>query len=67
MIREIPYRFYDRFLGHELTLEEREELERRRLVCLENRRKAARGCCFATSGTFKIESDYISSILERKL
>lgn len=67
MIREIPYHSYDRFLGHELTTEEREELERRRMVCLENRLKAARCCCFATSGTFKQEADYIISILEGKI
>lgn len=65
MIREIPYHIYDRFLGHELTHEEREELERRRMICLENRTKAAGCCCFATSTTFKIEADYIKSILEK--
>jgi len=67
MIREIPYQIYDSYLGHELTAEEREELEHKRTVCLENRRKAAGGCCFATAGTFKQESDYITSILEGKI
>lgn len=66
MSRDIPYHIYDRFLGHELTAEEREELERLRKVCLENRKKAAGGCCFATAGSFKQEADYITSVLDKK-
>lgn len=65
-MRSIPYKRYDRFLGHELSEKEIDELAAYYDECRQNILKAARGGCVATAGTFIREAGYIRNILDRK-
>ena len=65
-MRSIPFKRYDRFLGHELSEKETDELTAYYNECQQNKRKAARGGCVATTCTFIEEARYIKNILDRK-
>ena len=65
-MRSIPYKRYDRFLGHELSEKEIDELTAYYNESQQNKIKAARGGCIATTCTFIEEARYIKNILDRK-
>lgn len=65
-MRSVPYERYGRFLGHELSEKETDELTAYYEECRQNVLKAARGGCVATAGTFIREARYIKHILDRK-
>lgn len=66
MIRDIPYHFYDKYLGHTLSESEMEELSAKYEECQRNKLLAAKGCCLATCGTFIQEAQYIMDIMTGK-
>ena len=65
-MRSALYKRYERFLGHELSEKETDELTAYYDECRQNIISAARGGCVATAGTFIREARYIKNIIDRK-